>query len=221
MACKHINVAELKPPGPSQSVYREDCTQCFDSIDDPSGLDVCLFCFNGGCTGDRNHSLLHVESTGHPLVLNIQRTRKQVSRDEPPQKISKLAIAAETETDRYDTVTRVKCYECNIDDVDASLGKLPGVVEGVLKANTFARQEEVKAWEQELTACEHTLCLEQETSRNIDSQDLGHCSQCELKENLWLCLTCGNLGCGRAQFGELEAIHMVLRIQKKAATLLL
>ena len=24
---------------------------------------------------------------------------------------------------------------------------------------------------------------------------------CDLKENLWLCLTCGNLACGRAQFG--------------------
>lgn len=24
---------------------------------------------------------------------------------------------------------------------------------------------------------------------------------CDLKENLWLCLRCGNLGCGRAQFG--------------------
>ncbi len=31
--------------------------------------------------------------------------------------------------------------------------------------------------------------------------DLGHCSKCDLKENLWLCLQCGNLGCGRAQFG--------------------
>lgn len=31
--------------------------------------------------------------------------------------------------------------------------------------------------------------------------DLGHCSLCDLKENLWLCLQCGNLGCGRQQFG--------------------
>ena len=31
--------------------------------------------------------------------------------------------------------------------------------------------------------------------------ELGHCSMCDLKENLWLCLQCGNLGCGRAQFG--------------------
>jgi len=124
-----------------------------------------------------------------------------VKRDEPPQKISKLAIAAETEADRYDTTTQVKCYECGIDDVDKNSGKLSQVVDAVLKANTFARQEEVKAWEQELTACEHTLCLEQDASRTIESQSLGHCSMCELNGNLWLCLTCGNLGCGRSQFG--------------------
>lgn len=115
--------------------------------------------------------------------------------------MSKLAIAAETETDRYDYTTRVKCYECSDEDVDKSTGKLSEVVDAVLKAPTFARQEEVKAWEQELTACEHTLCLEQEPARQIESQSLGHCSACNLNENLWLCLTCGNLGCGRAQFG--------------------
>jgi hypothetical protein len=53
--------------------------------------------------------------------------------------------------------------------VDKSSGKLPEVIEGVLKANTFARQAEVKAWEQEFTPCEHTLCLEQEKARNIES----------------------------------------------------
>ncbi|KAF2115510.1 ubiquitin carboxyl-terminal hydrolase-like protein [Lophiotrema nucula] len=203
--CVHIDAAgtqflELRPPGPNQSVYREDCTQCFDSIDDPTGLDVCLYCFNGGCPGERNHSLLHVSSTSHPLVLNIKRTRKKVKRDEPPQKITKLAIAAETEADRYDTTTQIKCYECGIDDVDKGSGKLSDVVDAVLKANTFARQEEVKAWEQEMTACEHTLYVEQEPAKEI-SQSLGHCSMCDLKENLWLCLTCGNLGCGRSQFG--------------------
>lgn len=124
-----------------------------------------------------------------------------MKRDEPPHKISKLAIAAETEADRYDTTTQVNCYACGISDVDRSSGKLPQVVDAVLKANTFARQEEVKAWEQELTACEHTLCLEQDATRQIESQSLGHCSACDLNENLWLCLTCGNLGCGRAQFG--------------------
>ncbi|KAK5048221.1 hypothetical protein LTR84_005891 [Exophiala bonariae] len=201
MSCPHVTSTDLRPPRANQSVYREDCTQCFDSQDDEAGLDVCLQCFNGGCAGHRNHSLLHYSTTSHPLVLNIKRTRRQVQRDEPPLKLTKLAISAETEEDKYDTVTRVKCYVCSIDDVDRSLGQLPTVIDGVMKAMTFAKQEEVKAWEQEFTECEHTLCLQQQPSRQIGSQNLDGCSKCDLKENLWLCLECGNLGCGRAQFG--------------------
>ena len=171
------------------------------SQDDPQGLNVCLYCFNGGCAGERNHALLHSQRTDHPLVLNIKRTKKTIQRDEPPQKMSKLAIAAETEEDKYDTNTRISCYACQIENVDRAAGKLQAVVDGIMKAMTFAKQEEVKAWEQEFTLCEHTLCLEQQESKPIESQDLGKCSMCDLKENLWLCLECGNLGCGRAQFG--------------------
>lgn len=169
--------------------------------DDPTGLDVCLYCFNGGCTGTRQHAALHYLAHSHPLVLNIRRTRKGVVRDEPPQKISKLEIAAETEADRYDYETSVKCFECNVDKVDTTSPKIAAVVEGIMKANTFARQEEVKAWAQEFTSCEHILMLQQHPKRPIQSQDLGKCSSCDLQENLWLCLECGNLGCGRAQYG--------------------
>ena len=168
--------------------------------DDPVGLDVCLRCFNGGCAGDRQHAKGHNASFGHPLALNIRRTRKVVVRDEPPLKMSKLAIAAETDADRYDIALSVKCYTCARDNLDPADPKLAPVVEGIMKANTFSRKEEVKAWEQELTSCEHILLLQQGEPRKM-SQNLGHCSGCDLKENLWLCLECGNLGCGRAQFG--------------------
>ena len=46
--------------------------------DDDHGLNVCLHCFNGGCAGDRDHALLHHKRFGHPLALNIKRTRKNV-----------------------------------------------------------------------------------------------------------------------------------------------
>jgi ubiquitin carboxyl-terminal hydrolase 5/13 len=104
--------------------------------------------------------------------------------------------------------------------VDKASGKLRDVITGVMKALTFSRQEEVKAWEQEFVPCEHTLCLQQqEGPRDVsqgmfpfhfretyilvesEASDLGQCSMCSLKENLWLCLECGNLGCGRSQFG--------------------
>lgn len=67
-----------------------------------------------------------------------------------------------------------------------------------------ARQSEVKAWEEEIAACEHTLLLQQPKAHPIASEGLAHCSKCDLKENLWLCLTCGNLACGRQQFGGVK-----------------
>ncbi|QIW99806.1 hypothetical protein AMS68_005324 [Peltaster fructicola] len=198
--CSHIDAANICSPGPTDPVYREDCTLCFDSTFDSAGLDVCLTCFNGGCAGSRNHSHLHATQAQHPLAVNIRKTKKRKHSDEPPKKLSKLAVTAETDADKYETITSVKCLECGMQELEKS-GKVEQVVNGILKANTFAQQEEVKAWELELTPCEHSLCLEQESSRSIPSGDLGHCNQCDLKENLWLCLTCGNLGCGRKQYG--------------------
>ncbi|KAL4885391.1 hypothetical protein BJY04DRAFT_147204 [Aspergillus karnatakaensis] len=199
--CFHRDSPDLRPPSASEAVYREDCTQCFDSIDDESGLNVCLYCFNGGCSGSRDHARLHYERFGHPLALNIRRTRKQVQREEPPHKISKLAINAETDEDRYYTRTRVMCYACGQDDVDKSNSKLQLVIDGVMNAITYSKKEEIKAWEQEFVPCEHTLGLVQQKNKNVESQDLSQCSMCDLQQNLWLCLECGNLGCGRSQFG--------------------
>lgn len=206
MACPHVASTPLHPPRPIDSVYRDDCTLCFDSIDDDSGLDVCLSCFNGGCPGPNQHSLAHSKQTTHPLAVTIKRTRKRQAStrgdNEPPEKISKLAIQAETESDKYDVQTDVHCFECGITGIEKT-GKVGNVVDGIMKASSFARQEEVKAWEQEMTACEHTLCLKQAAGRVIASGDLGKCVGCDLRENLWLCLTCGNLGCGRQQVGGL------------------
>ncbi|CAI4214965.1 unnamed protein product [Parascedosporium putredinis] len=121
----------------------------------------------------------------------------------PPLKMSKLAIAAETEEDKYDVATAVRCLDCDI-DLDKTAPKLAGLIDGIMAASTFSRKEEVKAWEQELISCEHILLLNQQDSKPTESGDLGHCSKCDLKENLWLCLECGNLGCGRQQMGGVE-----------------
>ena len=201
--CPHIPSSNLAPPKPTDSVYREDCTLCFDSIDDPAGLDVCLHCFNGGCAGERVHSLLHAQQFKHPLALNIKRTRKRKQRDDgqPPEKITKVEIKAETEQDRYDTQTDVHCFECGLDGLQKD-AKVGSIVDAVMKANTFATEAEVQAWEQEMIPCEHTLMLQQEPGKEVPSGELTKCNDkdCDLKENLWLCLTCGNLGCGRKNF---------------------
>ncbi|KAF6752097.1 hypothetical protein DFP72DRAFT_906102 [Ephemerocybe angulata] len=57
MSCAHLSgLARLQPPRLSESVHREECTQCFDDQDSPLGIGVCLTCFNGGCLSSDRHT---------------------------------------------------------------------------------------------------------------------------------------------------------------------
>ncbi|KZT00902.1 ubiquitin carboxyl-terminal hydrolase 14 [Laetiporus sulphureus 93-53] len=213
-ACSHLSdIARLQPPKLSQSVHREECTQCFDNQDHPLGIDVCLTCFNGGCLGsERHHARTHVQKSGHSFTLNIKRKLKPSSNrtdeKEPPAKLQKLAIVEDRDEDKYDFKTVLKCWKCDpqngLEIPDAMADPhVKALSDGVMKSLSSARQSEVKAWEEEITPCEHTLTLQQQATGHILASGLAHCSKCDLKENLWLCLTCGSLGCGRQQFGGL------------------
>ncbi|KAJ3001497.1 hypothetical protein NUW54_g6385 [Trametes sanguinea] len=112
----HITeIARLQPPRLSQSVHREECTQCFDNKDSPLGIDVCLTCFNGGCLDkDRHHARTHVAKTGHTFTLNVKRklrpSANRTDEEEPPAKMKKLAIVEEREEDKYEYKTVLKCW---------------------------------------------------------------------------------------------------------------
>ncbi|KDN42727.1 ubiquitinyl hydrolase [Tilletiaria anomala UBC 951] len=216
IACEHLSAAlkKLQPPRVSQQVHKEECTLCFDDHDGVNGVDVCLHCFNGGCSGpdsDRQHAKLHLEKTGHAIAVNVKRRAKpKAETNEPEPKPIKLAIHAEGEADKYDYSYVPKCLACNDIEFDtASIAQLQPFVDGVVKSMSSAQQSEVKSWEEEIVNCEHTdklVQLEEDKRQKIDSsiktgQPERHCSLCDLTSNLWLCLTCGNLGCGRAQFG--------------------
>lgn len=204
-ACPHLTAAfsTLSPPRPSQQVHRDECTLCFDDQDGPAGVNVCLTCFNGGCTDnkDRNHSKLHYDKTGHQLVVNIQRKRKAQAEDQVKAKLTKLAITAETDEETFEYITTPRCLECGGQELPRT-EKLEQVISATLKALSSSQQSEVKAWEEEIIACEHTNSLKQLGEPYVlEASGLAKCGKCDLDSNLWLCLTCGNLGCGRAQFG--------------------
>ncbi|GAA6027092.1 hypothetical protein JCM8097_006105 [Rhodosporidiobolus ruineniae] len=224
----------LEPPRPSQLVYREECTQCFDTQDLPTGIDVCLSCFNGSCppplasssgpssAGDdankgavHGHGRHHFETTGHRVVVNIRRRRKPQAelkrnkRDSGEPALKKLAIREEpAEEEKYDFLTEVRMYQGDgdrsqaeyvvVDEVD---DKLNGLVAAVLRSMSSAQKSEVKAWEEEIVPCQHTRELVQPEPKKLEPSGLASCASCELTSNLWLCLVCGALGCGRQQFG--------------------
>ncbi|KAI9436861.1 ubiquitin carboxyl-terminal hydrolase 14 [Lactarius indigo] len=209
------SLVRLDLPTPSQSVHREECTQCFDNQDGPLGIDLCLSCFNGGClTEERRHAYNHSKKTGHQFVLNIRRRpRPKPKRDddaEPPAKMTKLAIVEEREEDKYEHILALRWYPTAQEPVylppddttaiTAADPRVKALIDGVMQSLSSARQEAVQAWEEELLPCEHTLTLSQLATGHIPPSGLAHCSKCDLKENLWLCLTCGALGCGRKQY---------------------
>ena len=122
--------------------------------------------------------------------------------------MAKLAIVEESEEDKYDHITTLKCWSCEsisgreLPELSED-AKVKELVSGVMTSLSSARQSEVQAWEEEIVACEHTLMLEQVVNPPVLDSSTAHCQRCDLKENLWLCLTCGSLGCGRQQFGGL------------------
>ncbi|KAG6841633.1 hypothetical protein C0991_009058 [Blastosporella zonata] len=120
--------------------------------------------------------------------------------------MTKLAILDDREEDRYETNTVVKCWACDAEcgrEVPEATGnpKIKSLIDNVMHSLSSARQSEVKAWEEEILPCEHTFTLFQDSPGPIPPSGLAQCTLCDLRENLWLCLTCGSLGCGRQQFG--------------------
>lgn len=203
--CTHWQTAGLEPPRASQKVYRDECCHCFHSQDDELGVDVCLSCFQAGCLEPgRDHARGHRSLfPDHSFTLNVKRREKprDPAEDAAQAKMDKLAVKAETDADRYEYTTEVRCHRCDAAVQTEDAPELARIVDGVMKSLSSAQQDEVQAWEQEMLPCAHVLTLQQETSRKLADSGLATCSACELGENLWLCLVCGNLACGRKQFG--------------------
>lgn len=72
------------------------------------------------------------------------------------------------------------------------------MVDSILIHQSAFFESRVEEWEEEeVKECPHTKNLDQSSAKEIASKSLASCNNCDLKSNLWLCLTCGNLGCGR------------------------
>lgn len=104
--------------------------------------------------------------------------------------MKKLAITEEREEDKYDHLTSVKCWTCDpqsgVELPDAPKDpKIKSLIEGVMQSMSSARQSEVKAWEEEINPCEHTLTMEQFVSGPIQASGLSLTSP--FKPNRYIC----------------------------------
>lgn len=206
--CDHISTFPIQKLTPGTQVHKDDCMYCFDTPENcPKGIDICLECYQSFSRGPLNHTELHVNSTHHQIYLNLVKElkpedeRKRKSDGERSVKMAKLMITDSQEDDNYNTLTSIYCalcdLKCNMSEVSEGLQLK---VDEIMNANSSTRSEEIKAWEQEIFPCTHSCDIQQTVTDS--PPDLSKCGACDLKQNLWICLHCGSIGCGREQFGS-------------------
>lgn len=138
--------------------------------------------------------------------MNIKERKVEDNQKEKEiPKITKLAIGkpggADFSGEQWEQLIEVNCKICNTTIDYEKNEQLKALVTSVLNAATEIDKSGIKAWEEEILPCEHTLTLEQHQGIKICDCSLKKCSLCDLSSNLWLCLTCGNLSCGRKEAG--------------------
>lgn len=148
---------------------------------------------------------MHYHKSQHPIALNI----KQILKEKDPatkkeqQAVTKLAIGKpggiDADTDDYDTVVALVCVACNI-ELERTEPQIASLIDSILLTQSAYYVNTVEEWELKIDPCEHTLTLNQDTSSKIAEKAMAHCEDCDLKANLWLCMTCGHLGCGRKYY---------------------
>lgn len=183
------------------TVYKDDCMFSFETAENnANGLDVCMNCFQAFARAEHfDYTAAHYANKRHPLYLNIKKLLKPV-REEPSPKIQKLEIKEQKELDVYDTTTALYVAP---KEASLALDQCPEMVQvlasEILSARSAALVDDIKSWEMEIRPCQHSqdIQLAQDVSTNT-----GVCFSCDLTQNLWLCLSCGTIGCGREQFGS-------------------
>ena len=103
--------------------------------------------------------------------------------------------------EKWEQKLEIKCLHCNKSINYQENQKLKDLVTSILNASSESDKSGIKAWEEEIFPCEHTLTLQQNEGVKIAEKSIAKCNDCDLSSNLWLCLTCGNLSCGRKETG--------------------
>ncbi|CAG98626.1 ubiquitin-specific protease UBP14 [Kluyveromyces lactis] len=195
----------------------DDCVYCFETMKNKDegrehSLFICLRCFQ---SFSEEHWELHQEvvlsETGstHDLYLRVFKVLKpKQEREEagtpPLEKKLKLEVKDVNEDDLYDThwlLGSVEHGELLSSDTPSIPKEWSDKISEILQTKSSSYQDMSNTWTLELKSCPHIQTFD---LSNLEKREGGisqSCNDCGLTSNLWLCLHCGNVACGREQVG--------------------
>lgn len=195
-------------------VGKDECCLCFGTAcygrdGAPGAVCVCTSCWQGFCP---DHFKAHSARSGHLGAVVTRKTRRAPSPGraapsslednvgEPASKAPRIVVLDDRE--EWDSHFSALCACAGHAGAEMPVpASAAACAEAIKAAKGAAAEEGSRQWELQLEACEHALCLEQVTpAPALNSAHLVKCDKCDLTSNLWLCLSCGKLHCGRRNF---------------------
>ncbi|KAL0213012.1 hypothetical protein RCL1_006638 [Eukaryota sp. TZLM3-RCL] len=189
MSCPHTNLVTL--PTSETLIFKDECVYCTDS----DGVFVCLHCYLGFCY---EHAVLHLQKHNHHIFANVIKTPipSTVTEESLREQFAHGTILLED--DQYDVQVTPYCLTCDLIELSSATPPLSQIV-SIVMSSASAQQKQTSLLMQEglPKPCPH-LRLPSKNDSLIKFD--GHkCRDCELSSNLWLCLSCLDLNCGRSQ----------------------
>lgn len=204
----------IKVPTSSSRLWKDECSYSFDTPEKETGLYIDLISL---LAFSKKFVPLNHQKTGHNLYLNFRRVElppsspKSVSTSEQQSHApKKLAIGVEGGFDvNEEEIKYEDKYQLYVYPVDKYIeltdNEIPSIVrdccEKIITMNSQSRKEEVMSWNAEnvLPSAYAESIIQLDSTRKISPTGPWNCDVpgCEKKENLWLNLTDGFIGCGR------------------------
>ncbi|CCF57036.1 hypothetical protein KAFR_0C00410 [Kazachstania africana CBS 2517] len=207
----------LSPIDVPSVILKDECIYCFESIyndkdSETHSLNICLSCFQPLC---HEHVRTHMNVTGnaceniHVNYLNLFKVAKEEeddrNQDRDRNKKIKLQVIEKSEDETYNTFWKLLVF--NVEDNEKNVlleskgcTTIPPKINEILQSKSKTLVDQTNSWELELKTCQHIMSFDV-NSLHSKEVDISSCNDCTLDSNLWLCLHCGNIGCGRQQIG--------------------
>ncbi|TNJ28599.1 Ubiquitin carboxyl-terminal hydrolase 14 [Giardia muris] len=228
-------MATLRPMT-DDSIHSWECMYCFRNRYTPTGLFLCMHCDFCTC---RDHAFIHQKQhPEHVYWFQIAR-HLRIAQETLPKEGLMHIVAGDDDDEIADYQTAVYHFKagaltplppeevtdelnmcatglisasCNIDSIIFRQTTPSNVVvqqEPICQALGPLKQHILSVNKSPLEKRPNSHSSSSTTEITPETQQIFKCHDCDLTENLWLCLHCGFIGCGRQQPGIKGCSHML------------
>ncbi|SCU83958.1 LAMI_0C05534g1_1 [Lachancea mirantina] len=203
-------------------IFKDDCGYCFETMyneNESQGhhLDICLNCFQSFCG---RHKSLHAKTAlqelnaHHDRWLRVQKIKRPEVEGRSEKKL-KLEVIEKSDEELYESRWWLLKGSDELTNWNScqTTSDVAKKAKQILDARSSSFAQASQSWQLEVKPCAHVRDFQLPTKEAPPKSEQA-CEECDLASNLWLCLHCGKLGCGRQQVGIDGNSHALAHFQE-------